>query len=357
MATILDSESAYFRSVAVLGIGGGNQVLTVLELGMLTTGQTDGGYLGGDRSISLTQPDGNDQILNVGETFSIINVNDPAIGTTTTTTINLTLVGSGSYSSLATTSDILVGIDGTGRQYVIFPNGDMPVLLGTVAATINIQPVGYDFVNDVPLCFTRGVLIATPQGPKRIENLKAGDLVITKDNGVKPISWIGHSTIGKNALSKNPDLLPIRIKAGALGPDTPDKDLVVSPQHRILVRSKIAHKMFDISEVLVAAKQLLEIDGIDICNDVDEVDYFHILFDRHEIIFAHGAETESLFTGKQALKSVSSAARAELFAIFPNLENVDHAPVPARVLASGRMARQLAARHSKNSRALVDSAS
>ena len=146
---------------------------------------------------------------------------------------------------------------------------------------------------------------------------------------------------------------PIRIRAGALGEGLPHADLIVSPQHRMLVRSKIALKMFGAMEVLVAAKQLCQIDGIDVAHDLAEVTYVHFLFDAHQIVLANGAESESLFTGPEALKSVGPAAAAEIFAIFPELASDGHAPVAARQLASGRMGRKLAVRHIQNDRPLL----
>src|SRR5690606_24870473 len=114
-------------------------------------------------------------------------------------------------------------------------------------------------------------------------------------------------------------LRPIRIRAGALGNGTPSSDLVLSPQHRVLVRSRIAQKMFGATEVLVAARQLLLLDGIDIATDLTEVEYFHMLFDRHEVVISNGALTESLYTGAQALQAVGKAARDEIFTLFPQL--------------------------------------
>ena len=198
------------------------------------------------------------------------------------------------------------------------------------------------------------MLIDTPEGARPVETLKIGDLVLTKDNGAQPIVWIGYRTIGKKVLARNPALTPIRIKSGALGTGTPETDLIVSPQHRLLVRSQIARRMFETDEILVAAKLLLEVEGIEICDDVERVDYFHILFGQHEVVTANGAEAESLYTGPQALKSVSAAARLEIFALFPELEDLDYCPVPARLLASGRKARQLAARHAQNGKCLVN---
>ena len=111
--------------------------------------------------------------------------------------------------------------------------------------------------------------------------------------------------------------------------------------------------MFGTNEVLVAAKQLLQLDGIDIAEDMTEVQYFHILCDRHEIVLSNGAETETLYTGAEAIKSVGAAAREEIFALFPELQDDAFIPEPARALVSGRKGRKLAVRHAQKERALV----
>lgn len=204
-------------------------------------------------------------------------------------------------------------------------------------------------------CFTRGTLITTAGGPVAVEDLSEGVLVLTQDNGLQPIRWIGSHMLSATELQTNPKLYPIRIRAGVIGQGTPDRDLQVSPQHRVLVRSKIAQRMFSADEVLVAARHLQEIDGIEPVEDAEGVEYFHILFDQHEIIFSNGAETESLYVGSQTLKSLSDDARDEIFALFPELlsEDVTKLPAPARPLVSGRQGRKLATRHSKNSRELI----
>ncbi|RNI19732.1 hemolysin-type calcium-binding region [Paracoccus pantotrophus] len=209
--------------------------------------------------------------------------------------------------------------------------------------------------NGTVVCFTAGTRIETPRGEVPIEDLRVGDLVVTRDHGPQPIRWIGSKKLRTEDLAGLPKLRPIRIAAGALGAGTPAKALLVSPQHRVLVRSRIAQKMFGTAEVLVAAKQLVLLDGIDIAEDVREIEYFHILFDRHEVVISNGAETESLYTGPQALKSVGKAALEEIFAIFPELADPDHVPEAARYLASGRQARKMGLRHVKNGRTLVES--
>lgn len=213
----------------------------------------------------------------------------------------------------------------------------------------------YRDIWEYAVCFAAGTLIETADGSRRIETLRRGDLVLTKDNGLQPIRWIGSRKIGTAVLQENPNLRPIRIKAGALGAGTPASDLVVSPQHRVLVRSKIAQRMFGAIEVLIAAKHLLEIDGIEIAQDIAEVEYFHFMFDAHEVILANGAEAESLYTGPEALKAVSPAARDEILALFPELRDMDSTALApsARPLVKGRVGRQLAGRHARNRRELV----
>lgn len=202
-------------------------------------------------------------------------------------------------------------------------------------------------------CFVAGSLIDTHDGIRAIEELCIGDMVKTRDTGYQPIRWIGCSKIDGIDLAVSPQLCPIRIKAGALGAGTPSTDLLVSPQHRILVRSKIAERMFGSSEVLVAAQQLLQVEGIDVAEAVTEVRYFHMLFDQHEIVFSNGAETESLYTGPEALKAIGKEARDEIFTLFPELQTRSYVPVPARPLLSGRRARKVAVRHMSNHKPLV----
>ena len=114
--------------------------------------------------------------------------------------------------------------------------------------------------------------------------------------------------------------------------------------------------MFGNTVVLVAAKQLLQIRGIDIATDMREVEYFHFLFDKHQIVFAEGAPTESLFTGAEALKSVSPEARQEIFAILPELATLsaENLPQSVRPIISGRNARKMASRHVQNSVSLLE---
>ena len=203
------------------------------------------------------------------------------------------------------------------------------------------------------VCFAGGTLIETADGAVEVERLAVGDLVETKDHGLQPVRWIGSRRLSAADLLAQGKLMPIRIHAGALGGGHPVSDLVVSPQHRMLLRSPIVRKMFHADEILVAAKHLVGIEGIEVATEMAEVTYFHILLDRHEIIVANGAEAESLLPAKQAMGSMSAEQMEEILTIFPALAAKGYAPAPARMLASGRMARHLAERHRKNEKPVV----
>lgn len=225
-------------------------------------------------------------------------------------------------------------------------SGSFRVLVGGVEYTVNFNEI------ESLVCFARGTLIETGSGPIPVEMLKIGDQVRTKDNGLKNIVWIGSRSLTRTKEMEVERFAPIRIRAGALGPDRPSQDLYVSPQHRVLVNSRISERMFGQREVLVAAKQLLAVDGVEQVTDFDMVQYFHFILDQHEVVFSNGCETESLYTGPEALKSVSHEARSEILALFPEIATSPALPEPARMLPKGRVSRRLVIRHLKNQIAL-----
>ena len=198
--------------------------------------------------------------------------------------------------------------------------------------------------------------IATDKGSVPAEDLEVGDLVLTVVAGYQPIRWIGKRSIDAAQLAANPKLHPIRIQRGALGHGLPERDMVLSPQHRVLVRGKVAEKMFCSTEVLVAAKQLVPIDGIGIADDVTQIIHVHFLLDDHRIVLAEGAHLESLYTGPEALKSMPPEQREEVLELFPDMAALDEANLlfSARPLVPGRKARIMVMRPRKNGKALVE---
>ncbi|SFJ15727.1 Hint domain-containing protein [Celeribacter neptunius] len=180
-------------------------------------------------------------------------------------------------------------------------SGALTLADGTVITFSNIENV---------ICFGAGTRIATPHGARRVEDLKPGDLVLTMDNGVQPLRWIGARSVPAQGR-----FAPIEIRAGALGNEA---DLIVSPQHRMLLQGWRSELAFNTSEVFAAAKHLLN--GHSIRQKVGGiVTYYHLMFDRHEVIFAEGAATESFHVSDHSLSGVADQAREELFALFPDL--------------------------------------
>lgn len=224
-----------------------------------------------------------------------------------------------------------------------------PLPQNTYVAVISFKPT----IHDLPItCFTAGTLIRTPAGDCRVEDVRVGDLVLTRDNGPQPVCWIGRRHVTGSEIAAHPALAPVRIGAGVLGNGLPEQDLLVSQQHRVLVRSAIAARMFGAQELLIAARHLTEVDGIAIVADMPGVTYVHLMFSAHQIVVSNGAETESLYPGPQALLALGDAG-LEILALFPQLRGgVDGFPA-ARPFVAGRKARQLALRHAANNMPLA----
>lgn len=196
------------------------------------------------------------------------------------------------------------------------------------------------------VCFAEGTSITTPRAERPVADLRVGDEVLTLDHGSQTILWINSQRLEAAKLAAHPNLRPIRIKAGALGPQTPNQDLIVSPQHRLLLRSKIAIRIFEAQEVLVPAKMLLPLDGVEIASDLTCVTYYHFTCATHELVIAAGALAETLHLGPQTVHGLTPDALAELKAIFG--DDAFEAPHLARPAPRGPQIRRLVERHQKN---------
>jgi hypothetical protein len=200
---------------------------------------------------------------------------------------------------------------------------------------------GSQDVTDLVACFTAGTLIATPTGPKEIETLNVGDAVLTQDHGFSPLRWIGATT--RQVVDA---IRPVRIGRGALGPGLPRRDLLVSPQHGMVVRSRFATEMTGRAEVLLPAEKLIGLPGVGWAMDVERVMYLHLLFDAHEIVYAEDTPTESLLPRPHILGVFGPEAEAELRMLFPDLEEIG--VLPARSILDAAAQTRLAQRHQSN---------
>ncbi|NKX43993.1 Hint domain-containing protein [Roseicyclus persicicus] len=216
---------------------------------------------------------------------------------------------------------VVLGDDFTG-DHVETKDGDDLVFIGS-GATIDDLDGGNgsdtlvsqtDIANtsgfENVICFVRGTLILTENGYVPVEDLREGDILITLDHGPQPIRWIASSqtmAFGSHA--------PVRIRRGKFGNA---RDLWVSQQHRMLVADWRSDFFFGLNEVLCSAKHLVDDKDVEIVTG-GVVEYFHVMLDRHEIIFAEGTATESFFPGDVGLAVLSTSARRDLYARFPKL--------------------------------------
>lgn len=165
-------------------------------------------------------------------------------------------------------------------------------------------------------CFLSGTLIATPDGPRPVESLRAGMQVMTLDHGPRRLIWTGASRVDPGAA---PEQAPVCIPAGAFGAGLPRRDLFVSPPHRLLVAGAGLELMTGSAEALIPAGHLLGWRGVAQMRNDAPVWYHHLLLGRHEIVLAEGLPSESFHPALANLSGFHRLARAELEALRPGL--------------------------------------
>lgn len=169
------------------------------------------------------------------------------------------------------------------------------------------------------ICFTPGTRIDTPEGPRLVEDLREGDEVLTQDSGAQEIQWIGQRRMTGARLFAMPYLRPIRVRVGAFGIDRPDQELLVSPEHRILLRGDAARALFNTPEVLVAARDLVNGHTVNVDMGLREVTYIHVLLPHHHVIRANGVETESFHPASAHFNALEASDRLRLGKARPDV--------------------------------------
>ncbi|SEP56673.1 Hint domain-containing protein [Thalassovita taeanensis] len=192
--------------------------------------------------------------------------------------------------------------------------GTVEWLDGSILRFDDIENVIY-----VP-CFTMNTRIKTIRGEIRAGELQVGERVLTRDDGFQPVRWIGRKELCEQDLIRQPELRPVLISAGVLGPHLPERDLLVSPQHRMLISGPDTQLWFGEEEVFVAAIHLRCLEGVEQIL-LPTVTYVHFMFDQHQIVQGDGAWSESFQPGDLTLMGMDQAQRDELFALFPALQD------------------------------------
>lgn len=304
-------------------------------------------------SVTIYNPDGTVRTVNALETLT-----DTFMGQDIYV---LDLASSSTFNGLHKLGGVALEVDGTVTQFISFDDGSPLTAIGGAAdgmtstqigqagsgASLESTDGGQTYTTQtnptkgtIP-CFTAGTLIRTPGGEVPVEDIAVGDLVETRDHGAQPVRWAGRRRVSHRALRANPRLGPVLIRAGALGGGLPARDLRVSRQHRMLLSAEAALDMVGAREVLIPAIKLRQLRGVSPDLSGQPVDYVHLLFDRHEVIWAEGSPSESLYTGPQALKALDSEARAELLQLFPQLEEGPVTPLNRPVLERRRAVAEL----------------
>ena len=215
----------------------------------------------------------------------------------------------------------------------------------TIGSLVEDNAVGWSTARSIDdariVCFAHGTLIATPSGLKAVERLRVDDLVSTLDHGPQPVIWCA-ALQGRSHGSA----APVEIAAGALGPQIPAAPLMVSAQHRILLRSAIVARMTGSADVLVPAKFLCGVPGIARRPLNGPVRYHHIMLRRHGLVWANGALAETFYPGPEAIDALRPGPRARLIPHVPA-----RYPLCRPVLGKARSLRLLD-RHRKNAVAL-----
>lgn len=266
--------------------------------------------IGGDGNDSLTGDTGNDTLVGGAG-------NDTMVG------------GSGTDIFYAGLGDTVIGGAGDNDQLIITGSDPYRIIkdpndptsgvvefldsFGNVIGTIVFSGIDTGIA-----CFTPGTLVETDSGPRPIENLAPGDRVLTRDNGFQTIRWVGRKHFEDADLRADAALYPVLMRKGALGPDLPARDMMVSRQHRMLLCSPRAELYFGEDEVFVRALHLVGQTGI-LHAMVPEVTYLHLMFDRHEVILADGVWSESFQPAARNIGGLDEDQRHELLKIFPDV--------------------------------------
>lgn len=230
-----------------------------------------------------------------------------------------TVTDGGEFGALTSTNTSTGTYTFTVNRSAVIASGTDQVFTFSVRGTDSGNTFTDSVSVNILICVSRGTMIETDRGDIAVERLRVGDLVRTQDGNFTALRWIGSRRVSRYELRSDDSLRPIRIQKDAFGPRQPRRDLFVSPNHRLFVSDWRAELLFGEAEVLVPAKALVNDLTIRPDKGAVTVEYFHLLFDSHEIIFTEGLPTESFHPGAYSLSELDRDVRDELLHLFPQL--------------------------------------
>ncbi len=313
---------------ATASIGGGASESTSLDIlgTLVTSGATLNGAIGGSGVIeiashttltvnALTPAPWSAQVVFApggGGDFKVPGPADNSTGKISglgpvANTIDLPGITYSSFMPLTyepTSGVLTLGLSGSflvGQHFTLDPGLNLTYAMEPDPAG------GTQIVLSTP-CYAAGTAIATPGGGCAVEALRPGDAVLVQDGEqwvARPVRWVGRFTVD---LARHPapeQAAPIRICADAVAPGVPCRDLLVSPDHALLMDG-----------VLMQAQAL--VNGATIRREQHGqcVTYVHVELDRHGILCAEGLAAESyLDTGNRGEFDAEAGVRP----LFPDL--------------------------------------
>lgn len=243
------------------------------------------------------------------------------------TAYNFTVLLTGTLPGNSQVPEVLAGrtvalievtVNGETRQY-FFVLGEPPATLEQMNGFGNgAIPLSLIDIDPPPFCFAKGAMIETPRGYRAVESLAAGDLVLTEDGRSVPVAWIGRSSYPAARARREDRLRPVHVRAHAFGPGLPERELVLSPQHRIVVEGPACELLFGMERAFVIARHL-PAHMAEMPDPHDEVVYFHLLLSEHEILRANGLPCESLQPARRMIEALSTAAEESLLGVLSAL--------------------------------------
>jgi hypothetical protein len=207
-------------------------------------------------------------------------------------------------------------------------NGDTFLLIGDSHSYLSNKPIESISMNSVNnddiggifqdrydgnafVCFASDTRIDTPDGPRAVQTLRAGELVTTLDHGAQPVAWIGGRRLTFPAAPEAQK--PFQLKAGCFAVGIPTRDLIVSPQHRLLGVTPEAER-------LASVKSFAGLPGVRQMTGKRAVIYYTLMLPRHEIIFANGLAVESFYPGPYSIGVLSPLQRLQVIASMPHFD-------------------------------------
>ncbi len=172
-----------------------------------------------------------------------------------------------------------------------------------------------------PVGLVAGASLRTPCGPRRVENVRVGDLVVTRDAGLQPVRLVFSRVVTAAELAADPSLAPVRLAPRAIAPMMPGQDLKVGPAHRLLIPGWKLEDKDDHELTLLPARELAGVnDSIHSTREEADVTYYNVMFDEHVVFCANGMPVESFRPTPQSLDTVDTRVGDDIVRLFPDLK-------------------------------------